>query len=798
LRSKYIILFLILCCTIAAKATHIVGGGFNIVWLHDSTYELHLRVLRDCINGQAPFNDPLFLGTFDKGTNQRIETITMTLDSTPRIEFIATKCLDVPGNLCVEVGYYTKIITLSPRLYNNNVGYYFSWERCCRNKIIQNIIDPEGAGMTFYMEIPPPRLIKNSSPKWHNNPRTLLCEGNPFSYNFNFIDPDGDSLYYSLVNPLQGTLNTDRPDNDGMPMSGPYPETQWAAGYDNTQQITGTPPLTIDHKTGQINVTPSVLSSLPAVFVSAIKVEEFRFGKKLGEVRLELQYTISECATNPFPIIQLVDTTSKVINTTTFEIHIPNKLCFDVVTTDNKDSLYVTINGAILNSSIPNKPVVEKVTVGNLKTTTRFCWQTTCDLTGTNDQDFTVEVTDNGCPLPKSTKTNFTVKLIPMPLINPVDILCMTLVDDKETIIYWGDSTGINNPYFYKYNLYRSTDNFNYSILDTFIDKGIREYNDKNTPNYSSINYSYFIRGVNKCLFEGATSDTMGTFDQLKYIPDQQKLITVTVEDNKRIKVLWPPTWEKDFAQYFLYKTTRDKNKFELIKSFLNKYDTVFYDNDVDVQTTSYCYHLIMKDTCGNIGPIGQPACSIVLKGISNPFEQTLSWLPFNYWENGTQCYNLYRRDTELPSSMVGVTNPSTGKFLDDHLNIESGKYNYIVEAKENETTEQIRSFNAVSRSNEVELIQSPLLHVPNAFTLNEDGINDDLGVHPVFVKDYQLKIFNRWGQLIFETTNKHHQWKGEGLNNNDQQTDVYVYVVTYTGWDESSHSQRGNITLLR
>lgn len=792
-------MFAFLCSMLSARASHIVGGGFNIIWLHDSTYTLQMRMMRDCINGQPPFNDPLYLGTFDKNTNQRIEIIEMKLDSIRNINFIPTKCLNVPGNLCVEVGYYTKTIYLSPRMYSNSAGYYVSWERCCRNRIIQNITNPDVAGMTFYMEIPPPRLIKNSSPKWTNNPRTLLCKGNPFTYNFNFIDPDGDSLYYSLVNPLQGNTDSQFPDNNGNPRSGPYQQAQWMPPYDNSQQITGTPPLRINPATGEINVTPDVTG----IFVSSVRVEEFRFGKKLGEVRLELQYTISECSNNPVPVIQFanIDTMTSSLRLNpgnNFNVRIPDNINFDILTSDAEDSLYVTINGPLMDSSFTRKPVFVKDTTGNLKTRTHFSWQTACSLSSLGPQSFTVQVVDNGCPIPKSAKATFTITVQPMPLINPTDMLCMTLVNDQETFVYWGDSTPAS-PYFSRYNLYRGLSNTPYALFDSIYDKSLREYDDKNTPDYSHINYSYFMRAVNKCGFEGPPSDTLGTFDQLKFIPDQQKLITVTVEENKRIKVLWPPTWEKDFAQYFLYKTTRGhEDQFQMIRNFINKYDTVFYDKEVDVKNTSYCYHLVMKDTCGNIGPVGKPSCSIVLKGISSPFEHTLSWQPYSYWDDGTQCYNLFRKDTEEPYAVQSVTDSGTQWCRDNRLNLESGVFNYFIEAKENISDVFPNSYHATSRSNEIELIQSPLLHVPNAFTANNDAVNDDWGIHHAFVKDYDLKVYNRWGQLVFETSDKHRQWKGEGLNSDVQQTDVYVYLITYTGWDDSTHNTKGNITLLR
>ena len=153
--------------------------------------------------------------------------------------------------------------------------------------------------------------------------------------------------------------------------------------------------------------------------------------------------------------------------------------------------------------------------------------------------------------------------------------------------------------------------------------------------------------------------------------------------------------------------------------------------------------------------------------------------------------------DTEFPYTNNAQTNSTTTKFLDGKLNYQSGKYNYFVEAFEN-TSDNLGSFHTSSRSNEIELTQSPIIYVPDAFTPNDDNINDDWNIHHVFVKDFSLKIYNQWGQLIYQSTDKNAHWRGEGITGIKEQSDVYVYIINYTGWDDSFHVSKGNLTLLR
>ncbi|MFN5885349.1 MAG: gliding motility-associated C-terminal domain-containing protein [Bacteroidota bacterium] len=771
-------------------ATHIVGGSFSLRWISGNQYELTMKVLRDCINGRADFDQPASVAVFDKVTHQMKASYSMNLiGPAQQLNFFGPNCSDLP-NTCTEVGTYRTNITLSPSIFNNNAGYYFAYERCCRNNIIQNIVAPQDASITLYMEIPPPQFIKNSTPYFTNNPNTFLCVNNNFTYNLKYKDDDGDSLVYSLVTPINGFANKDQP-QPPLPASGPYPNITWQTGYSNINAIQGNPPLTINAKTGEITVNPTT----PGVHVAAIRVEEYRFGKKLGEVRLELQFLVTTCKVNPMPEIRLADEFGKPVPFNS-EIEIPGQLCFDIISTDPEDSLEMSISGSWLDSNIAYMPkVVSKTTKGLKEVRTRFCWQTSCTLDGIT-KTFNINVKDNGCPIPKTNTASFTIKIKPMPLVYSTDLLCMFFQNNTSTRVYFGD-TASKNPYFSHYAFYRAIGSGPFEKIDSLYAPFSESYLDANTPNYRNINYRYMMRAVNKCGKEGITSDTLGTLEQLIAEPQQQRLITVTVEDNKRLKIVWPQTPEKDFAMYYLYKSKKGDTAFKLLQAFNSITDTFYTDEDVKVQEDSYCYYLMMRDTCDNLSETGKLACSILLKGNSHPFEHNLEWTPFNYWANGTKVYEILRQDQQNPF-MILYTKPSSQQsIIDDKLNRKSGIYQYAIVAQE-EQGDAGPFFGASSLSNEITLTQSPLLHVPNAFTANRDGMNDEWGIRDVFVKDYHLRVYNRWGQLVFETKDKDVQWKGESDNSYINQTDVYVYLVTYTGWDGSSNTLRGNVTVIR
>jgi len=90
-----------------------------------------------------------------------------------------------------------------------------------------------------------------------------------------------------------------------------------------------------------------------------------------------------------------------------------------------------------------------------------------------------------------------------------------------------------------------------------------------------------------------------------------------------------------------------------------------------------------------------------------------------------------------------------------------------------------------------------PLIGLPTAFTPNGDGENDILYVRGAAIKTLDLKIYNRWGQLVFETTDQKIGWDGT-FNGQPQPIEAYAYVLHATFIDGSAKLLKGNVTLLR
>lgn len=96
-----------------------------------------------------------------------------------------------------------------------------------------------------------------------------------------------------------------------------------------------------------------------------------------------------------------------------------------------------------------------------------------------------------------------------------------------------------------------------------------------------------------------------------------------------------------------------------------------------------------------------------------------------------------------------------------------------------------------------------PIIDIPNAFSPNGDGFNDNLVIVGAAIVGFEIRIYNRWGELVYQSTdvgvinNAGLGWDGK-LNNEDQEMGTYVYQLSATGGSGKTIQLQGNITLVR
>lgn len=89
-------------------------------------------------------------------------------------------------------------------------------------------------------------------------------------------------------------------------------------------------------------------------------------------------------------------------------------------------------------------------------------------------------------------------------------------------------------------------------------------------------------------------------------------------------------------------------------------------------------------------------------------------------------------------------------------------------------------------------------LQVPTVFTPNNDGFNDYFEVRSNYLQNYSMLIFNRWGTVIFESTDINAKWDGKTEDGIDVPEGTYFFSVGAKGKDGIPYSKKGAVTLLR
>lgn len=101
------------------------------------------------------------------------------------------------------------------------------------------------------------------------------------------------------------------------------------------------------------------------------------------------------------------------------------------------------------------------------------------------------------------------------------------------------------------------------------------------------------------------------------------------------------------------------------------------------------------------------------------------------------------------------------------------------------------------SSSVRITVVNNLIPFVPNLFTPNGDGVNDVFEIYGYGIRDFSLKIFNRWGEKVFESTNQYDSWNGtyKGVLQNP---DIFTYTLQLIYLDDKEVFRKGTITLVR
>ena len=217
--------------------------------------------------------------------------------------------------------------------------------------------------------------------------------------------------------------------------------------------------------------------------------------------------------------------------------------------------------------------------------------------------------------------------------------------------------------------------------------------------------------------------------------------------------------------------------------------DTLYIDNTISPDVTAYEYRVSTVNLCGN-RIYSQPHTSSLLKGVkTGPFTMNISFSDYQGFAGGIAKYELYRALPGASGFQLYQTYPGASS---DNFNNGQDNYQQIFRIKAYEL-----GGNRVSWSNDIVINFEPVVFIPDAFTPNQNGLNEVFLPYTGGLKTFHLSIYNRWGQKIFESHDPNVGWDGR-VNGVMAMDGIYVYDFRYSDFKDKRYQNSGTLHLIR
>ena len=290
MRKLLLVLAFLLSFVNTTKASHAAGGELTYSWISDSTYKITLKFYRDCSGILEPTT--ITCGYYNI-TNGYCGSTTLSKAPQPNGAAITVSCPN-PVTSCnggTFPGYrewvYEGTITFPSRANYWRIFVNIS----ARNASIANLA-LNANSQSLYIETTLNNFDAqgNDSPYFPVQPIPYTCINTPYFFNCGAIDPNGDSLSYSIIQPR--AINTVTPCPYNLPQDIGFSNTAIYNLWNNPLWTNNT--FTLNPNTGQISFTPGAVQ----IAVISVLVKEFRNGIQIGSVIRDIQIIVMSCVGN--------------------------------------------------------------------------------------------------------------------------------------------------------------------------------------------------------------------------------------------------------------------------------------------------------------------------------------------------------------------------------------------------------------------------------------------------------------------------------------------------------------------
>ncbi|MCW5922259.1 MAG: gliding motility-associated C-terminal domain-containing protein [Saprospiraceae bacterium] len=753
LRGLFALLLSVVFFPASHFAMHIIGGEITYECLGDGPgnsrrYKFTMKIYRDCNSSGAYFDNPaqmaIYRGVPGSGSFTMHQNFQLSNPLVTTIPPVPPECISQIPNVCVQQGVYVFERTL-PILTGES--YYVVYQRCCRNLTISNLITPGDVGATYSVELTAAaQNACNNSPVFKNFPPIIICKDFFLDFDHSAIDSDGDQLVYSFVAPLQGggpllqapAVTSCNGAVPTPPCAPPFNNVIYAPPYSFNNPLGGNPPVTINTSSGLISGTPNMQGQ----FVVGVQVREFRNGVLLSEIRRDFQFNVADCKPN---VLANISTDSiQVVGSKRFAIKScgQNTIEFKNLSVDQSK-----ITGWEWRFDLQNGTIF----------TENQNWNATVPFPDTGSYVGTLILNPNSVC---NDTAHILVQIYPKVtasfeyaydtcVAGPVSFTDLSFGDAQITKWDWrfgvpGGQSSLQNPDF----LYPIPGN--HPVRLRVVDKNICSDDTVQVINWFPVPPLIIVEPSSYL----GCAPALIFFDNLSTPIDETYDIVWDFGDGTILTDTISPT--------HLYTEPGSYTVSVGITSPIGCFISATFPDLIRVEPS----------------PIADFECD-PSTGLTN-FNNTVRFID--------KSVDAARWNWQFDRFKTTIEQNPTFTFPDTGLM----KVRLVVTHAEGCKDSMIKY---------LDIRPEVLWHMPNAFTPNGDGRNEGF-LGKGFLDgatNFRMTIWNRWGELVFETNNPYEEWNGRAQNTGGMSpAGVYVYLVTFTGPRGEPFEFRGFATLVK
>ena len=335
--------------------------------------------------------------------------------------------------------------------------------------------------------------------------------------------------------------------------------------------------------------------------------------------------------------------------------------------------------------------------------------------------------------------------------------------------------------------------------LEASFDSSILTFNYTNFNDFDTLCFSIVARNGDSTA--SSTSNEVCFVAEIVQPPAFINLVGLSVNLNNEVETEWFIDSTAEISQLTMYRSDDDidfdPSNFINIPGNLNSFYNIT-DTGINASSQPYYYELEATDLCNTRFGSTKGRSIRLRTELTDFFEISLNWNEFEMDHAVVNNYNIYRNDGNGNLFLASVPAGTTSWINDisQELN-KNGTFCYRIEAEyflllPNGYSKNGSSFSNRSCQDHKALIYIPPVYVPNQFP-------DDY--KPVILfgesSQYTMKIFSRWGELIFESNNIDIGWDSN-INGEPAPGGAYAYVIEFTASDGTKIVEEGILTLLR